>query len=296
MQKSFSKSTKLAGFTLIEMAVVLTIIGLIVGGVLVGRSLIISSGVRASVSQIERYQSAVHAFDEKYGALPGDLNSKLATQFGFTPRGSDPGEGDGNGIMQGVYGTNGTNYGYTETIGENAMFWVDLTTANGLNLNLIDGSFSTASPTTQPPGGESGLIPSTIYSLYLPQAKIGGGAYIYVWSQNNTNYFAITDIRELFNYGSLYALKSLTVQQAYAIDSKMDDGMPQSGSVTAQGIGDVTPGWDGVAPGESDDGRSGLTCYDDYPNWVPPAANTYSLQYNNGNGLNCILSFQFQNQ
>jgi prepilin-type N-terminal cleavage/methylation domain-containing protein len=43
-----------AGFTLIEISIVLVIIGLIVGGVLVGHDLIRAAGVRATISQVEK--------------------------------------------------------------------------------------------------------------------------------------------------------------------------------------------------------------------------------------------------
>jgi prepilin-type N-terminal cleavage/methylation domain-containing protein len=57
-----------AGFTLIELAIVLVIIGLIVGGILVGQDLINAAAVRAQVSQIEKYQTAVHTFQTKYNS------------------------------------------------------------------------------------------------------------------------------------------------------------------------------------------------------------------------------------
>lgn len=281
------KATDRAGFTLVELSIVLVIIGLIIGGVLVGRDLISAATVRAQISQIEKYNAAVNTFRGKYGYLPGDIPNPVAAQYGFTMRGSNPGEGDGNGIMEGIYGTGGTNYGYVETTGENAMFWVDLSAAN-----LLDGSFSTASPTTTQ--ASPLILTGASLNLYLPPAKLGGGNYIYVWSQNNTNYYGMGGITQLFNYGALYTSRSVTVQQAYNIDVKMDDGMPQSGRVTAQEVGSVTPTWVDQPPGGTVDGRNNLTCYDNYPNWVPPGVMTYSLKYNNGNGINCDLSFQFQ--
>jgi prepilin-type N-terminal cleavage/methylation domain-containing protein len=60
-------------FTLIELSVVLVIIGLIVGGVLVGQGLIRAAGVRATITQIEKYNQAVNAFRGKYG-YPCPLN------------------------------------------------------------------------------------------------------------------------------------------------------------------------------------------------------------------------------
>ena len=95
------------GFTLIEISIVLVIIGLIIGGVLVGRDLINAAAIRAQISQIEKYNTAVNTFKVKFNALPGDMNATTATAFGFTPRGTDcggsacPSEGDGNGVLEG---------------------------------------------------------------------------------------------------------------------------------------------------------------------------------------------------
>lgn len=77
---------KIRGFTLIEMSIVLVVIGLIVGGVLVGQDLIRAAGVRATITQIEKYNTATNTFREKYGALPGDINGNIALSFGFTGR------------------------------------------------------------------------------------------------------------------------------------------------------------------------------------------------------------------
>src|ERR1035438_8206439 len=93
-----------AAFTLIEMSIVLVIIGLVVGGILVGQNLIAAAGVRATISQIEKYNTAVNTFRTKYDALPGDMNASVAKQFGFVARGTQPGEGDGNGIIEGING------------------------------------------------------------------------------------------------------------------------------------------------------------------------------------------------
>jgi len=155
------------GFTLIELSIVLVIIGLIVGGVLVGQDLIRAAAVRATVSQINKYNSAVNVFRDKYGALPGDLNSAVANQFGFAARGIgvgiSGGQGDGNGVIE---GTTGQVDGFAGD-GETTMFWVDLSSANGLNINLIDDSFNTATATGFP------TINTAALPNYFPLAKFG---------------------------------------------------------------------------------------------------------------------------
>ena len=117
--RSTIKSPLGAGFTLVELSIVLVIIGLIIGGVLVGRDLISAAGVRAQVSQIEKFNTAVNTFSGKYGYLPGDISAASATRFGFAPRGSYAGEGDGNSVIDGITAdapgsNNGTGYGSSE--------------------------------------------------------------------------------------------------------------------------------------------------------------------------------------
>ena len=221
----FSRSS---GFTLIEMAIVLVIIGLIVGGVLVGNDLVRAAGVRAQISQIEKYNQAVNTFVGKYNALPGDLNSGVATQFGFTARGTVAGQGDGNGMLQGR-GTivSGAQQGGSET----GLFWVDLSTANGNNLNLIDGSFSSATIS-----GPAVAVTTATMSKYLPSAKLGKGNYVYVGSFNDDgiNYWGISAVSGISTVEALTSTPGLSVTQAYSIDTKIDDGMPLTGTVVAK--------------------------------------------------------------
>lgn len=283
------------GFTLIELSIVLVIIGLIVGGVLVGQDLIRAAGERATVTQVERFNQAVNTFFGKYGALPGDLNEQVAKQFGFTPRGQYAGQGDGNGVLEGAsYDIPNNNYGWIEGVGETSMFWVDLTTANGLNVNLVDGSFSTASPTANPPGNVTG----SALNDYFPSAKIGGGNSFYVYSNtyssggNSINYFglsAVTTIASSLN-GCVWCIGSnpgLTVKQAYDIDKKIDDGLPGTGTVLAQYLDAVSFG--GTGPGDAPNAAtaSSTTCYD-------TTSGNYSVTQNGGAGINCALSFKMQ--
>ena len=82
------------GFTLIEISIVLVIIGLLAGGVLVGKDLMSSAGNRAYVIQLQQYNAAVNTFKLKYTCLPGDCAT--ATDYGFTNN------GNGNGMVTGA--------------------------------------------------------------------------------------------------------------------------------------------------------------------------------------------------
>jgi prepilin-type N-terminal cleavage/methylation domain-containing protein len=305
------------GFTLIELSIVLVIIGLIAGGVLVGQDLINAAAIRAQISQIEKYNTAVNTFRGKYGYLPGDIPDPYASQYGFYGRGQYPGEGDGDGLIEGVFADgpgNGTyNDGSYQGIGETPMFWVDLTKAS-----LIDGGFSLASSTQPPSIDPVTLSSSPNLNAYFPQAKLGAGNYIYVWGDttridemngfNNFNFFGISAISVLGGAGyPIFTSPGLSVQQAYAIDQKMDDGLPQSGKVIAMYLGGFArwagdayipggPAGSSAYPVTSGTGIKTVgaptTCYDNGN--VAGAMEQYSMSQNGGAGINCALSFQFQ--
>jgi prepilin-type N-terminal cleavage/methylation domain-containing protein len=311
------------GFTLIELSIVLVIIGLIIGGVLVGQDLIAAAAVRAQISQIDKYNTAVNTFRGKYGFLPGDIPNPYASMFGFIARGTTRGEGDGNDVIEGNQGMVGQNgYGLSES-GEVTVFWVDLSTAG-----LIDGGFNTATMTSN--GGHSQYITlstSPAIGNLLPSARIGQGNYINVWSGgytevDNTNYFGVSVVAMLEKGGSFECgYSGLTVQQAYNIDKKMDDGLPMTGNVTAQWStgggqwwaagggaysGGSSCGSFGTVPGDSDPNTNGpvggsdgvstqgsvTTCYDNGNS--PGVTETYSMEVANGANVNCALSFKFQ--
>jgi len=67
------------GFTLIEMSIVLVIIGLIVGGVLAGQTLIRAAQIRGVIKEEMQFETAVRIFMMKYDCLPGDCAN--ASQF-----------------------------------------------------------------------------------------------------------------------------------------------------------------------------------------------------------------------
>ena len=80
-----------SGFTLIEIAIVLVIIGLLLGGILKGQELITSARVRNLVSQIDGTKAAFFGFQDRYRALPGDFGQAVAQ----IPNATNDGDGDG---------------------------------------------------------------------------------------------------------------------------------------------------------------------------------------------------------
>jgi prepilin-type N-terminal cleavage/methylation domain-containing protein len=63
-----------AGFTLVEIAIVMVIIGLLIGGVLKGQAMITNAKVKRVVKQADEFRAATMAFYDKYGVYPGDEN------------------------------------------------------------------------------------------------------------------------------------------------------------------------------------------------------------------------------
>jgi len=78
------------GFTLVELAIVLVIIGLLIGGILKGRQMITNAKIKRVKSDIDGIVSAVFSYQDKYGYLPGD-DPQDRFNLGAT--------GNGNGII-----------------------------------------------------------------------------------------------------------------------------------------------------------------------------------------------------
>jgi prepilin-type N-terminal cleavage/methylation domain-containing protein len=277
------------GFTLIELSVVLVIIGLIIGGILLGRDLISAASTRAQIAQIEKYNSAVNTFTNKYGGLPGDLIPTLATQFGF-PVGANcdahgTGYRDGNGLIDGS--TNSGNV-LGESSGETLLFWQDLSAAG-----LIDGKFPNNGATIICQAGAApalSLTPGTTYvGDVFPVARIGQGNFLYVYETGGSNWFGLSAVTGTGGGGSnsiLYSNANIPVVQAYNIDKKIDDGLPNTGNVLATYLNNSTTF---VQPANAQTTDSSNSCYNT-TNYV------YSLSAsaNGGNNQTCALSFRVQ--
>jgi prepilin-type N-terminal cleavage/methylation domain-containing protein len=157
-----------AGFTLVELALVLVIIGLVIGGVMVGQDLIFSAKIRAQIKQVEEMETAYNTFKVKYNCTAGDCAN--ATEFFGTTdaQGNAVNNGNGDGIIKGTYGA-GASFGAGECIypgisGEVSQLFMQMYLA-GLSKDYAKGTLNVA--------------PNRI-GIEYPYAQFGNGTGFFV--------------------------------------------------------------------------------------------------------------------
>lgn len=208
-----------AGFTLVELAIVMIIIGLLIGGILKGQELIANAQVTATASQIKAVEAALNTFDDSYSAMPGDM---------LNPGTRLPG-------CAGLCNANGTGNGRVDDLpsiagaaGEAQRFWIQMATAD-----LLGGINPGTTAATAVAWGEA-----------YPAADIGGGfAFGYA---PGTPAGADANAPTSGHYLSLRQTPNAVVTntadnanlkptQAARIDRKIDDGVPNAGTTRAAG-------------------------------------------------------------
>ena len=109
-----------SGFTLVEIAIVLVIIGLLLGGVLKGQELITQAKIKNVANDLNGMSAAVYGYQDRYKRFPGDDNGAAARWK--NPAATD---GDGNGQL-GAAKVEGVIDCSSETPTENCEFWQHL--------------------------------------------------------------------------------------------------------------------------------------------------------------------------
>jgi len=142
------------GFTLIEIAIVLVIIGLLLGGVLKGQELIQSARVRNLISQQDGIKAAYFGFLDRYRALPGDYG-QASTNIAGTPACTN---GNNNGQVQSIAGGG--------AIDEHIAVWEHLTKSGFIHgsYTYSAGAPTTASAPTNPYAQFLQLIYDAVYA------------------------------------------------------------------------------------------------------------------------------------
>jgi prepilin-type N-terminal cleavage/methylation domain-containing protein len=217
------------GFTLVELAVVLVIIGLIIGGVLTGSALIRAAELQSVMRDMSNFSAAVTTFQLKYNAIPGDMANATniwGSASGGCPFGAGTGtqtcDGDGNGFISAPPDDPANVMQHEEYHA-----WQHLSDAGyiqGHYTGLTAGTGWTAKP-----------------GVNVPASRLGGGGYSLLYM--GVQQYATPD-RAVFNgsyghtiiYGTAadgYQLLNpvISTQDAQSLDNKMDDGKPGTGKV-----------------------------------------------------------------
>jgi len=199
-----------SAFTLLELSIVLVIIGLVVGGVLVGTDLIKSAKLQKVIRESQGYANAAATFKLKYNGIPGDMPN---------PEDYFPDYEWNSGSMD-------INSGFIYGQSEGADAWKQLSLA-GLIGASVQGANEYCGVTASAPESCSGGIGITSpRSSFSDRATWGIG----VSRQTNRNVVLLgagpTGDQAAWPHRGI-----LTSLGAYNIDSKIDDGMPYSGSV-----------------------------------------------------------------
>ena len=158
---------KQSGFTLIELAIVLVIIGLLLGGVLKGQELINSAKVKNMASDFRNIQVQIYSYQDKFKALPGDDRAAVA-HLG-TGSTQVAGTTVGNGAIDGAWNA-------STVASESYVVWEHLRRA-GLASGTVDPAATTYAPTNNEGGplGVQSNPQNTITGLTGSYAVCSGG-------------------------------------------------------------------------------------------------------------------------
>ncbi|MFM9889370.1 MAG: type II secretion system protein [Rickettsiales bacterium] len=237
---SLPRSARLA-FSLVELSIVLVILGLLTGGILAGQSLIRAAELRSITTQINLYTTAAQTFRDKYFAIPGDMNN--ATAFWGTDNVGCPNGGGSTGTCN---GDGNGQIGLIASGCEAQEFWRQLARAG-----LIEGSYT---PLTASACYDLPVLGTNIPKTKLSNVGFGiaytanivsnaGGSFpsnfLYTGSYGNAFYIGGNNISGV-NY--LQMVPAFKVEEAWNIDTKMDDGRPDLGSVTSVLLGPYNSG------------------------------------------------------
>jgi len=191
---------KASGFTLVEIAVVLIIIGLLLGGVLKGQELIVQAKIRNAVTDLNGVTAAYYAYQDRYRQIPGD-DRNAADRWPAVGTIPAAGNGDGSrGVGQAAPNALAAAAGCASSdSGENCIFWNHLR--------------------------RSGLILGDLGSAESPLNSSGGYLHVQADAFGLRGFFICTT--------------NLSGKIAGAIDRQVDDGNPRSGTTQA-GLGTAT--------------------------------------------------------
>src|SRR5438876_4021482 len=114
------RSTEM-GFTLVEIAIVLVIIGLLLGGILKGQEMITQAKIKNVINDFNGVTVAITSYQDRYRAIPGD-DRNATTRWTVQA----PASGNGDGVMAGKYNATVAGPGAPAATEESNLFWQHL--------------------------------------------------------------------------------------------------------------------------------------------------------------------------
>ncbi len=196
------------GFTLVEIAIVLVIIGLLLGGILKGQEMITQAKIKNVIADFSGVSAAYHGYQDRYRAIPGD-DPNAATRWAVAPAAT---AGNGNGAVAGAYNSG--------TATDESRLWWD---------HLRRAGFISGNNTAQPFNAVNGFIG-------VQTGDTAGGPTM-LNAAGGTGFV-----------GLIMCSANLPDKIAIAVDTQMDDGasslgtvrgLLQSGSNPSIGVGQV---------------------------------------------------------
>ncbi len=246
--------TRCRAFTLIELSIVLVIIGLIVGGVLVGRDLITAANIRAQIKQITDIETQMQTFRTKFNCLPGDCRNAVTLLGAYGVGGATIYNGDGDFIIRSLSAWSG-NYAAPECLegtpnnNETGQVFTQLNTTGIGNYPLPGGAHA---PETALAPGTTILVTcltSVVQSGVVP-VHMGAGNVMVLGNQAASSNVRMGYVNGLYGwYSTASGVMGIPQKYAFAIDSKLDDGRPESGTFGV--ISRLTSNPSGCNPGSN---------------------------------------------
>lgn len=203
------KNTAQKGFTLVELAISLSVIGLLLAGLLKATELLENSRVNAVVTQSGYYEAAIIAFQRTYDALPGDMYDPSRLNCGSVAYCNVAGNGDARIFDSAASVTAGGVLN-----GESRRVWIQLA-RSGL-ITTIDAE-------------NDGTVTRT-GGIDYPATPFKGGVYD-VHHYGSSHYLRMRPEGAALTDPAAHLLPYRVAQK---IDVKMDDGLPRSGRVLSR--------------------------------------------------------------
>jgi prepilin-type N-terminal cleavage/methylation domain-containing protein len=198
-QAAMAHLKKNKGFTLIEIAIVLVIIGLLLGGVLKAQELISNTKVKKYVSDFHNIPIMLYGYQDRFKELPGD-DAQVGTHLAAATLATTPAGTVGNGVIDGVWNS-------ASNSAEACLFWQHVRLAG-----LASGS-----PVVDCSSPSSG---------YWPKNANGGQIGI----QSNIGFVTMTGgMRDSY----IICSSNIPGQIVLQLDATIDDGNPATGSMRA---------------------------------------------------------------